>query len=172
LSSAAATWMMSLYAMGVIVGRFLSGLALDRIEPHLVAIASLGLPAIGYLVLASQVTSFGLLAMSIGLIGLAQGAESDVGAYLISRRFDMKNFSLLLSFLTTMIGAGSAVGATILSATLHFTDSYVPFLLLSAVATILGAILFALTGSKRAKAGTPDAVEEKVIEQALAGEIG
>ncbi|MET0238934.1 MAG: MFS transporter, partial [Sphingobium sp.] len=44
LSSAAATWMMSLYAMGVIVGRFLSGLALDRIEPHLVAIASLGLP--------------------------------------------------------------------------------------------------------------------------------
>ncbi|MFT3966150.1 MAG: MFS transporter [Sphingobium sp.] len=158
VSSANATWMMSLYAMGVIVGRFLSGLALDRVEPHLVAIATLGLPAIGYLILASPIAAFGMLAIGIAVIGFAQGAESDVGAYLISRRFDVKNFSLLLSLLTTMIGLGTAVGSVILSITLHYTGSYTPFLLISVLGTLLGALFFGLTGSRRAKAGTPDEV--------------
>ncbi len=170
VSSANATWMMSLYAIGVIIGRFLSGLALDRVPAHLVALATLGLPAIGYLVLASHITAFSLLAMGVGIIGFAQGAESDVGAFLISRRFDMKNFSFLLSLLTTMIGAGTAAGSVILSIALHNMDSYVPFLLISAVATLLGALLFTLTGSRHARRGTPEAhVEDKVIEQAMAG---
>lgn len=151
ISSANATWMMSLYAIGVIVGRFLSGLALDRVPPHLVAIATLGLPAIGYLLLAAPITSFALLAMGIAVIGFAQGAESDVGAYLISRRFDMRNFSFLLSLLTTMIGLGTAAGSIILSLSLHHGETYVPFLLVSAVATIMGALFFALTGSRRAR---------------------
>ncbi|HEX7856607.1 MAG TPA: MFS transporter [Sphingobium sp.] len=172
VSSANATWMMSLYAIGVIIGRFLSGLALDRVQPHLVAIATLGLPAIGFFILASHVTAFSILALGIAVIGFAQGAESDVGAYLISRRFDMKNFSLLLSLLTTMIGAGTAVGSVILSITLHYTDSYTPFLLISVVGTLLGALLFGLTGTRRAKAGTPDAVEDRRLEEAMASETG
>ncbi|HEX7873826.1 MAG TPA: MFS transporter [Sphingobium sp.] len=172
VSSAHATWMMSLYAIGVIVGRFLSGLALDRVQPHLVAIATLGLPAIGYFVLASHVTSFGVLAAGIAVIGFAQGAESDVGAYLISRRFDMKNFSLLLSLLTMMIGLGTAAGSVILSITLHYTDSYTPFLIISVVGTLLGALLFGLTGSRRARAGTPDAVPDAVLNPAVAREAG
>lgn len=172
VTSATATWMVSLYAIGVIIGRFLSGIALDRVEPHLVAIAALGLPAIGYMLLASHVTAVGLLSFGVIVIGFAQGAESDIGAYLISRRFDLKNFSLLLSFLTTMIGAGSAAGSILLSITLNMTDSYAPFLVVSAVGTLLGAALFAMTGLSRAKGRAPEAtVEEKVIEQAMAGEI-
>lgn len=166
VSSAVATWMMSLYAIGVIVGRFLSGLALDRVPAHWVAIASLGLPALGYLLLASQVTAIGPLALSIAVIGLAQGAESDVGAYLISRRFDLKNFSLLLSCVTTSVLVGTALGSVILSITLDLSGSYTPFLLASAIATLLGAILFGLTGSARARRNTPDAaVDEKLVEQ-------
>lgn len=149
ISSATATWMVSLYATGVIIGRFLSGLALDRVEPHLVAIAALGLPAIGYLLLASQLTATGTIIFAVMIIGLAQGAEADIGAFLISRRFDMTNFSLLLSLLTMMIGLGSAVGSVILSLSLRAYDSYVVFLGASAVATLLGAALFALTGSFR-----------------------
>lgn len=167
VTSETATWMMSMYAVGVIVGRFLSGLALDRVEPHLVAIATLGLPAIGYFIFASDVTTTTVLAGAVMVIGFAQGAESDVGAYLISRRFDMKNFSLLLSCVTAMIGVGSAVGSLVLSVSLHVTEteSYVPFLLVSAVGTLLGAVSFAMTGSRRARAGTPDA---HVAAQAIA----
>ncbi|CAN7564277.1 MFS transporter [Phenylobacterium sp. LjRoot219] len=173
VASQTATWMVSLYAIGVIVGRFLSGLALDRVQPHLVAIAALGLPAIGYFIFASPLTSVAILVGAVMVIGLAQGAESDIGAYLISRRFDMKNFSLLLSFVTAALGLGSAVGAFILSLSHQFAGGDVPFLVVSAIATLFGALLFALTGSRRARAGTADAiVEEKTIEQAIAGEIG
>ena len=167
-----ATWMVSLYATGVIIGRFLSGLALDRIEPHLVAIAALGLPAIGYLIFASHVTSTGVLIFAVMVIGLAQGAEADIGAYLISRRFDMKNFSLLLSSLTMMIGLGSAVGSLILSLTLHQGGGYSTFLIASAAATLVGAAFFAMTGSAKAKGSHPPReTEEAVLEQAIGGEI-
>jgi hypothetical protein len=44
-----------------------------------------------------------VLSLAVAIVGLAQGAEGDIGAYLISRRFDLKNFSLLLSFLTASI---------------------------------------------------------------------
>lgn len=158
VTSQMGTWMMSFYATGVIVGRLLSGLALDRIGAHLVAIATLGLPAIGYCILASQLTGVSLLVFAVFVIGFAQGAESDIGAYLISRRFDMKNFSFLLSALTAMIGAGSAAGSVVLSVTLNLTDSYVPFLLFCAVGTLAGAALFGLTGRvKEASPGTASA---------------
>lgn len=170
VASETATWMISLYATGVIIGRFLSGLALDRVQPHLVAIAALGLPAIGYFIFASPLTSITVLAGAVMVIALAQGAESDIGAYLISRRFDMKNFSLLLSLLTAMIGLGSAVGSFILSFSHQFAGGDVPFLIVSAIATLLGAILFAMTG-RGAKGRAADPSDEKTLEQAIAGEL-
>jgi MFS family permease len=171
VASETATWMISLYALGVIIGRFFSGLALDRVQPHLVAIAALGLPAIGYFIFASPLTSMPILAAAIMVIALAQGAESDIGAYLISRRFDMKNFSLLLSLLTAMIGLGSAVGSLILSVSHQFAGGDVPFLIVSAIATLLGAILFALTGGRKLRGRSPDPAGEKLLEQAIAGEL-
>ena len=170
-----ATWMVSLYAIGVIIGRIASGLALDRVQPHIVAMAALGLPAIGYLVFASHITATPLLMAAIMIIGLAQGAESDIGAFLLSRRFPLKNFSLLLSIMTMMIGVGSAAGSLLMSFTLHW-GGYVPFLLASAVGTLLGAVLFALTGMKRLREPThaPTAgstVAGAELEQAIKGEL-
>jgi MFS family permease len=146
MTSEAATWMVSLYAGGVIVGRLLTGLALDRIPVHLVAISVLGLPTLGYLLLAAQVTAMPLLLIAIGVIGFAQGAESDIGAFMLSRRFDTKNFSLLIAFMSAMVGLGGAVGSIVMSVTLRTSDSYAPFLLLSAAGTVVGAILFAVAG--------------------------
>jgi MFS family permease len=172
LASGAATWMLSLYATGVIVGRFLSGLALDRIPAHLVAIAALGLPAIGYLIFAASPAGFMILAGAVLLIGLAQGAESDIGAYLISRRFDMKNFSLLLGALTAMVGLGSAVGSVILSLSHQFLGGDGPFLVVAAVATLVGAILFAMTGGRWTQPRVlVAAAGEAAVEQAIAGEL-
>ncbi|MFA7585994.1 MAG: MFS transporter [Novosphingobium sp.] len=142
-----ATWIVSLYAAGVIVGRFLCGLALDRVPAHIVAIFSLGLPALGYVALASSFDMAWLLAASVLIIGLAQGAEGDVGAYLTSRKFSMRHYSFIYSFLIASMGAASALGALVLSYTLRITDSFNTFLIISAVATIAGALAFYLTGS-------------------------
>ena len=170
VTSETATWMMSLYAVGVIVGRFLSGLALDRIEAHLVALATLSLPAVGYVILASDITVVPTLAFGVFIIGFAQGAESDLGAFLVSRRFETRNFSLAMGVVFMMHALGSALGATILSLSLVRTDSYASFLMIAAVATVIGAALFVMTGHRRAKVRLPDwRAAAEAAERAEAG---
>ena len=142
----AATWIVSLYAAGVAIGRVLCGLALDRVAVHKVAILALGLPAIGLAAIASPYDSLGVLAGSVLLMALAQGAESDVGAYLISRKFPLRNYSLIASFMTVALTLGSAFGSVLLSILMKQTDTYQMFLLFCAVATLVGAWLFYLTG--------------------------
>lgn len=158
----AANWMLSLYAMGVIGGRFVSGFALDKIATHVVAICALGLPTIGLLIMATPLDAVWILSMAVLIIGVAQGAEGDIGAFLISRRFDMKNYSLLLSFMTLAILTGSAIGSLILSYILVLTDSYAPFLIVAAVTTVVGALLFFLTGSRKSAAVVPPPLAQEV----------
>ena len=86
------------------------------------------------------------------LIGLAQGSEGDIGAYLTSRKFSLANYSFVYSFLIASLGIGSALGSALLSFTLHLTDRFDLFLWISAAATMLGALAFYLTG----RTSTPD----------------
>ena len=144
-----AAWMVSLYAVGVIIGRVVFGLALDRLKANYVALFALSLPAIGFVILASPATLVWLIAGAVLLIGIAQGAEGDIGGYLISRHFSLKNYSLILGFVKAGLDGGGAIGALILSFTLRVSDSYTPFLIIVAVTTVLGAICFFLTGPGR-----------------------
>ncbi len=141
-----ATLMVSLYSLCVVAGRLTGGIALDRLPPHLVAVLALGLPAVGYMALASSFDAGWILAVAVGLVGLAQGAETDVGAYLTSRRFGIANFSFIFSMLMTSMGLASSLGSIMLSYTLHLTDRYDAFLYVAASATLLGAVSFFLTG--------------------------
>ncbi len=110
-----ATALVSVYAISVVIGRFIGGFALDRVKPHFVAIVSLGLPAIGFVALASSFDVRWVLAGSMALVGLAQGAETDVAAILTSRRFDMGHYSFVFSLLMTSMGLASSLGSILLS---------------------------------------------------------
>lgn len=147
-----ATWIISLYAAGVAGGRVLCGVALDRFSVQHVAISVLGLPAIGLAAMATSYDATWVLAGSILLMALAQGAEGDIGAYLISRKFPLRNYSLIASFMTVALTLGGALGSVILSYSLKKTDTYSAFLLVSAAATLIGAFLFYLTGRYPAQA--------------------
>jgi len=157
-----ATYIVSLYASGVIVGRLASGVALDKISPHYVAIFALGLPAIGFVALASPYDGAWILAGSILLVGLAQGAEGDIGAYLTSRNFDLRQYSFVFAFISSAMFIASATGSVVLSMTLDLTGSFNMFLLLSATFTVVGAVAFFLTGWIRAP-------HPEVHEPAVAG---
>lgn len=141
-----ATWIVSLYAVGVVIGRFFSGIALDRVSPQTVALAALGLPAIGFMILASPAEHGWLLAGAVLLVGLAQGAEGDIGAYLTSRTFDLAHFSLIYSFLIASMGLATAFGSIVLSMTLGATARFDLFLIVSAALTVVGALCFFMTG--------------------------
>ncbi len=158
ITDQAATWMVSLYAVGVIIGRIIFGLALDRIKPNHVALYALSLPAIGFAILASSISLVWLLAGAVLIIGIAQGAEGDIGGYLISRHFSLKNYSLILGFVKAGLDGGGAIGALVLSFTLRVSNSYTPFLIIVAVTTVLGAICFFLTGPGRLYKSPPDPI--------------
>jgi MFS family permease len=159
------TWMVSLYAVGVIIGRIIFGLALDRVPANVVALFALSLPAAGFLILASPTVAVALLTVGILTIGIAQGAEGDIGGYLVSRHFELKNYALIFSFVKSALDGGGAIGALLLSLTLTMSrsaaspdGSYTPFLLLCAASTIVGAILFFMTGRDTTHTVADDAV--------------
>lgn len=145
-TSNAATWLISIFAMGVIAGRFVCGVLLDRMEAHKIAAVALGLPALGMALMASPLDATIVLGLAVALMGLAQGAEGDVAAYLVSRRFGLRVFSLVLGLVGASIAGGAALGSLLLSLSLRQWDSYAPFLILSAVVTLIGASLFLLLG--------------------------
>lgn len=164
VSEVLAAWMISFYSIGVIIGRFGTGLALDRVSAKAVVLATLGIPAIGYLVLYSSLTTTWILVGAVLIIGLAQGAEGDIGSFLVSRKFRMKNFSLLQSFVTASIGIGSALGSLFMSISLRRTDSYDSFLMLAAVTTIIGAVLITLAARAPTVSDGPIEPEQGAFE--------
>jgi MFS family permease len=144
-----ATWLVSLYAIGVIVGRFACGVSLDHFRAERVAAISLCLPAIGLALLATPIDTGAVLIVSVLLMGLAQGAEGDIAAYLVGRHFALKNFGLVLGCVGSAITGGIAIGSLILSAMLTRFDSFAPYLWTSAVATLIGGLLFLTLDDRR-----------------------
>lgn len=149
VTSDAGSWMLSLYAITVVVGRVLCGLALDRWPPHIVVALALGLPAIGFTILASGIAAPGLLAAAVTLLGLAMGAEVDIMAFLVMRYFPVVIFSTVISLLGTAVALSGATGSLILSSTLAQGGSFTPFLILSAASVAIGAASFLLLGRER-----------------------
>lgn len=141
--------LVSVFAIGVTVGRFVSGVALDVFSPHLVAAIGLGLPLPGLLILASSFDSMPFMVVAIGLLGLSFGSEGDVIGFLVVRYFGIGVYSTVLGLLTAAIGGAMSVGALVLGVVLDLTDSFDPFLLIASVTVTIGSVLFAMLGRFR-----------------------
>ncbi|MDZ7884186.1 MAG: hypothetical protein U5N53_15390 [Mycobacterium sp.] len=146
--------LISIFATAVIVGRFACGIALDRFPAQLVAAAAMALPGLGCLLIASAWDGFTVLVVAVCCLGAAWGAEGDVIAYLVARRFDLTLYSTVLSILSAAIGVSSALGAFILSRTLQVSESFNGFLVFTGIAAFFGGALFLLLGSRSAVAET------------------
>lgn len=143
-TSEAAATILSLYAVGVTVGRFASGLALDRFPAYGVAAVGLALPGIGMFLLASSLTGPVVLSLSLLTMGLALGAEGDVMGYLTVRYFGIEVYSSVLGMLTAASAMSFSLGSVVLSLTLRAAESYSLFLIICAVAGLAGGATFLL----------------------------
>jgi MFS family permease len=149
-AASAVKWLIPLYAGGVIAGRFIFGVSLDRFPTHKVAAYSLLLPAIGLVVLASDFDSLWMFAFALALVGLAQGAEGDIGSFIAIKHFDLKSYSRIMGLVGASIAAGGALSSIGLRAVLQATGHFAPFLLATAALTVAGALLFLLLGREHA----------------------
>jgi MFS family permease len=145
---------MSLYAAGLLVGRVLSGFALDRLPAPLVGAVTTVIPALGILMLMVPSPSFALAALAVALIGMQQGAETDLFAFFISRFFGVKHYGAIYGVIS-MAGALSTAVALVLFGEVHdATGSYDIAMVIGAALFVLGAGAFAAMG-RRPRAPAP-----------------
>lgn len=142
IDSATGSVAISLFAFGVIAARFLCGIALDRFPSYAVAAISLGLPCIGLGILASGLSSSWVIAVAVLSLGLALGAEGDVLAYLVMKYFRLDIYSTVLGMVLGAIALSAASGSLLLSFMLKRSGNYSPFLVVSAVAALIGSAMF------------------------------
>lgn len=135
---------MGAFAIAVLVGRVVSGWCLDQFPPRWVAFVSMVIPAAGCILLTG--TGAGLIAQAvlvgIVLAGLSQGAEGDVGPYVLARRFGMLAFGTMVGSLSAATTAGTAVGAILFGQTHDRTGSYDLALWIGAGAFLAGALCY------------------------------
>jgi sugar phosphate permease len=134
----------SVYALGTLVGRIVCGITLDLYSTRVVTVISMGLPALGFLLLASDMNSLAVVSAAMFLVGLSVGAESDLICYLVSRYFKLRIYGTTLGLVHTTTFLSSAAGGLAISLTLALSDSYVPFLYIAAGSIALGSMLFVL----------------------------
>lgn len=136
----------SVYAGGVIAGRLLCGLALDRFKPNIVAFVAHLLPATGMFLLGSSLDHTGILSLAMLLLGVAIGAEGDIAGYLIVRIFGVKIYSNMFGLNGAGVGLATAIGSVLLSRSIQPTGSFAFFLNANGFAILLSTALFLVLG--------------------------
>lgn len=140
VSAVEAGYMVSVFAVGVVFGRLIAGVALDKWPTHIVAAIGMGLPCVGSYILATDTTHLYTLGFAIVLIGLSFGAEADILAYVTADYFPMRIYSSVMGLLTTAVGLAIGIGSGLLSFTLSRTDSFTVFLLFGGTLVLIGGV--------------------------------
>lgn len=139
-----ASVMISAYAGGMLIGRLLSGVALDRFPAPLVATASMILSGIGLLALASGYDAPAAILVAVLLFGLSTGAEGDVIAYLVVQNFGVRIYSSVYGMIASVVAITAVIGTLFLSVMLKLYELYQPFLLLTGILILVGSVFFLL----------------------------
>ena len=146
VSGSDAAVMFSALSLGMLAGRVVTGVALDRFVPHIVAFIAMGVPGLGLFVIASPWDAPGVVMMAIFFLGFAYGAEGDAIAFLVARHFRLEVYSSVMGLITAVTSFSTAAGAALLSLTLARTGSFDPFLNGTAIAVVAGAALLLRLG--------------------------
>lgn len=149
IDASAAGTMLSLFALGVIGGRILCGLALDRFTSRMVASICFLVPALSLGLLSTETADARLAGLAIAGLGFSVGAEGDIAAYLATRYFRPELFSSVLGLFTSAMAVSALLGAFAVNRVLAITGSYSSFLAIAATCVLVGALLFQMLGSEQ-----------------------
>ena len=123
LSAEGAAVAASLFALGILVGRIATGMLLDHFFAPRIAIAIFSMFA-----LAIAMFWFGgpqwLSYLAVICLGLAQGAEFDLMAYLVSRYFGLASFGEIYSFIFAGFTLGGVIGPPLMGLGYDLTGAY------------------------------------------------
>ena len=142
LSAGTAAIGLSLFAAGQFAGKLFGGWALDRFEPRRVAVVMTVLPATGFLIFLGDTGLTWPILLACVMIGVLQGAEVDIFAYFIARRFDIAQYGTIFGALHGFGWIGTALGITAFGFTFDAFGSYAPIQLGAVALLVLSTFLF------------------------------
>jgi MFS family permease len=137
---------MTILGVGILSGRIITGLLLDRFWAGFVAFPLLCLPAISSYLLLGTDTAFLPVAIGGFLLGFAAGAESDLIAYLASRYFGMLHYGKIYGMLYMPFGLASAASPVVYALVRDTYGSYDPILTVAIFLYVIGGALLLFLG--------------------------
>jgi predicted MFS family arabinose efflux permease len=144
LSPSVAAATLGVFGLSTMCGRFFGGFLVDRIfAPYVAAVFFLA-PIVGFVLLATATGPFP--ALGVALMGLGQGTEIDLIAFLVSRYFGQKSFGQLYGWLFMMFLLGATLGRFLGGVVYDLARSYTPFLLGNAAALMIAVALIIRLG--------------------------
>lgn len=143
IAAGTATTAVAAAGLSLIIGRMLSGLALDRFYGPYVAAFFFLIPLIGMTMLGLGATG-PLAVVAAVLLGLGIGAEGDIMAYLTSRYFGMAHYGVIYGCVLAFFTLGSGLGPWIMAHAFDATRSYSAGLIGLGLA-LLAAIVLVMT---------------------------
>jgi MFS family permease len=142
LGPATAALAVSAFATGQFIGKLGGGWLLDRFEARRVSALLIMVPASGYVLLLLGGGMAWLAVLAAGLIGILQGADIDIFAYLTARRFGFENYGTIFGSLHAIGWIGNVAGILTFSISFDRLGSYGPAQVLALVMLMLGSLLF------------------------------
>jgi MFS family permease len=134
----------SMVGIGLLVGRLLTGVLIDRIHAPFVAAVFFVGGAIGVFLLRGS-HDYATLLFATALVGLTIGAEGDLISYLIRSYFGLRSFGSLFGIAFSGYGLGAVIGPIGLGVWFDRHGSYdVPLLVLPCMLLAAGALVLSL----------------------------
>lgn len=130
--------------VGLLIGRILTGILIDRVHAPFVACVFFVGGALGIFILRST-QDYQLLLVATMLIGLTIGAEGDLISYLVRSYFGLRAFGTLFGIAFSGYGFGAVIGPVGLGAWFDRHGSYdLPLLVLPCMLLLAGALTLSL----------------------------
>jgi MFS family permease len=151
----------ALAGIGGLVGKFLSGWLLDRIQGSLVPFSSFAIGGLGYLLLLDMGHTRIELLLGTLCIGYASGAGLQVSTYLITRYAGLRNFGVIFGVIASSMMLGSSFGPLIAGRIHDVTGGYAALLWAALPVMLVCSLLFVGLGPYPQFARTEDGPLER-----------
>ena len=146
IPATSAASVMGVLGVGILAGRMVTGLLLDRIWAGFVGFPLLCLPAISSYLLGDANLGLSEATLAAFLLGFAAGAESDLLAYLTGRYFGMAHYGKIYGMLYMPFGLFSAISPIVYARVRDTTGSYDTVLHIAIFGYLIGGSLLLALG--------------------------
>ena len=148
LTSATAVGAVSALGVAPIVGALIAGIFVDRVWAPAVAFVMCAVSAAGcaMLVLFGSDISPAIFYLSVILMGIGMGGESDVLGYMVARYFGLNDFATIAGIAGLFVVIGSAVAASLIGRAYDIFGDYQIALIIAAITVLAAGFAFMMMG--------------------------